>query len=76
MTRWKHNCATCGRNAETRPYGPGGSRVCFPCGTGTPEAEATARAAFAARLEAAPVSVVTDDGIAPMPANLTGPGAN
>lgn len=25
-------CELCGAVAETRPYGPNGERVCFPCG--------------------------------------------
>lgn len=25
-------CDLCGREAETRPYGPGGADVCFDCG--------------------------------------------
>ena len=25
-------CERCGAVAETRPYGPKGERVCFPCG--------------------------------------------
>lgn len=25
-------CRLCGKHAETRPYGPGGIEICFPCG--------------------------------------------
>ena len=25
-------CQQCGKQAETRPYGPGGIRVCYECG--------------------------------------------
>lgn len=25
-------CQTCGKTAECRPYGPGGTDVCFECG--------------------------------------------
>jgi hypothetical protein len=25
-------CELCGTVAETRPYGPKGERICFPCG--------------------------------------------
>jgi hypothetical protein len=25
-------CELCGKSAETRPYGPKGEEVCFPCG--------------------------------------------
>ena len=28
----KMKCESCGKKAETRPYGPGGKRVCFDCG--------------------------------------------
>jgi hypothetical protein len=31
-------CALCGEIAETRPYGPGGVRVCFSCGMRDSEA--------------------------------------
>src|SRR5690606_5644369 len=24
-------CTDCGKDAECRPYGPGGAQVCFPC---------------------------------------------
>lgn len=29
-------CELCGEIAELRPYGPGGKRVCFPCGMKDP----------------------------------------
>lgn len=25
-------CELCGNEAETKPYGPNGEQVCFPCG--------------------------------------------
>jgi hypothetical protein len=31
-------CELCGKEAETRPYGPNGERVCFECGQKNPEA--------------------------------------
>ena len=31
-------CELCGKVAQTRPYGPNGERVCFPCGKKDPEA--------------------------------------
>ena len=37
---------------ERRPYGPGGSMICFPCMKATPESEAAA-ANFGALLDAA-----------------------
>lgn len=30
-------CQMCGAQAETRPYGPGGIRICHPCGKKDPE---------------------------------------
>jgi hypothetical protein len=30
-------CDDCGETAELRPYGPGGSVVCYPCGMKDPE---------------------------------------
>ena len=37
---------------ELRPYGPGGSNVCHPCATATPERERAAQSAFGALLDA------------------------
>lgn len=31
-TEKRRVCQLCGSAEETRPYGPGGIRVCFPCG--------------------------------------------
>ena len=36
-------CTLCGNYTETRPYGPGGSRICFECANATPEMKALAR---------------------------------
>lgn len=44
-----HYCATTER--DLRPYGPGGSWVCFSCATETPEREAQAQSAFGALLD-------------------------
>jgi len=30
-------CEDCGKLAELRPYGPGGTRICFECGEKDPE---------------------------------------
>lgn len=30
-------CELCGKIDETRPYGPGGKRICFDCGMKDPE---------------------------------------
>lgn len=46
-------CHYCGpTDRELRPYGPGGSDVCFPCATATPEREEQMAAAFGALLDA------------------------
>jgi hypothetical protein len=45
-------CHYCGpTQAELRPYGPGGSSVCFPCATATPEREQAAAGRFGALLD-------------------------
>ena len=75
-TRWPSPCSGCGLHVETRPYGVGGALVCFPCGTGTPEAEATAQAALGAALAGPGPRVLTDLGPQLMPPNLTKPGRN
>lgn len=28
----EQNCSLCDRKSDTRPYGPGGSEICFDCG--------------------------------------------
>lgn len=33
----EQQCDDCGQLAELRPYGPGGSKVCHPCGMKDPE---------------------------------------
>lgn len=63
-------CHYCGTPDDLRPYGPGGSWVCFPCATSTPEREADAAGAFTALLDAttavAPVVAIgTEDGPVP-----------
>lgn len=49
MSEGCHYCGT--TEKELRPYGPGGSNVCFPCATATPEREASAKSAFGALLD-------------------------
>jgi hypothetical protein len=46
-----HYCATTAR--ELRPYGPGGSLICFTCMKASPEREAAAHGALGALLDAA-----------------------
>ncbi len=61
-------CGQCGADdgpgeRELRPYGPGGSLICFGCATGTSEAEEQARQEFQGRLDdAGPVAILTPDG--------------
>lgn len=33
-------CQMCGKIAETRPYGPGGKRICYDCGQSSDEMKA------------------------------------
>ena len=48
------SCHFCGTTeSELRPYGPGGSDICFPCMKADPEREAAAQGAYGALLEAA-----------------------
>lgn len=58
-----HYCGTTER--DLRPYGPGGSPICHPCATATPEREAATHAAFDAQLEAmgaiTPIVVIGDE---------------
>lgn len=51
-------CSDCGKEAECRPYGPGGSHVCFPCGM---KDEAEMKRQFGLLLEA---NQAVGDGIA------------
>jgi hypothetical protein len=60
-------CFYCEQDKEDiRPYGPGGSYICFDCTISTPEREALAHAQFDLQMEAAAqhssVVVVGEDG--------------
>ena len=59
-------CNTPNTVSELRPYGPGGTWVCFPCGT-DPKRVATTEKEFGKKLNAAgPVALIGDeDGPAP-----------
>jgi hypothetical protein len=46
-------CHYCGETEATRPYGPGGSRVCWPCAHETPDRTAQTTAAMTAQYDAA-----------------------
>ncbi len=61
-------CASCGKVAEVRPYGPGGSLICFDCAFGTPESKKATEKAFAAQLNAAGPVVVIGGECGPVPA--------
>jgi hypothetical protein len=55
-------CHYCGpTDRELRPYGPGGSTVCFPCATATPERNAAAQGAFGALLDGS--AAITTTGV-------------
>ncbi|GAA1138718.1 hypothetical protein [Nocardioides aquiterrae] len=78
----EHACHYCGTTEkdDLRPYGPGGSWVCFPCATATPEREQQAKNAFGALLDGAAamspdnaVMIGTEQG--PRPVNLSAPPA-
>lgn len=52
-------CHLCGAgDRELRPYGPGGSPICYPCATGTPEREREAEMQFSKRFEGEPIVIV------------------
>lgn len=64
-------CHYCGpTREELRPYGPGGSDICYPCMKATPDRERAAEGAFGALLDAAgsmsPVVAIGSD-IGPQP---------
>jgi hypothetical protein len=44
-------------NEDMRPYGPGGSKVCYDCATATPEREQETSLNFIALLEATAATV-------------------
>lgn len=74
MTTTREGCHYCGITDELRPYGPGGTPICFNCMKASPEREAAAGSAFMAVLDAnaavSPVGVaaITDDGVIPFDA--------
>lgn len=45
-------CHYCGTEKETRPYGPGGSGICFSCMKESPEREQAAKNTFGTLLDA------------------------
>jgi len=47
-------CAVCHKKADTRPYGEGGTEICFPCATATPESEKVAMERYGHILNDAP----------------------
>lgn len=52
-------CHYCGTDKELRPYGPGGSWVCYPCVTATPERDAAAGQVFITLIDAAAATTET-----------------
>ncbi len=67
-------CHYCETTEALRPYGPGGSPICFPCMKATPERERQAENIFGTLLEAAETLSPTgtavigfDSGPAPWP---------
>ncbi|MCP4958276.1 MAG: hypothetical protein GY925_03295 [Actinomycetia bacterium] len=65
-----HYCGT--TTGELRPYGPGGSSLCFDCLTSDPEIEAAAGRAMMSQIEASEAvsdlgsSILTADGPNPL----------
>jgi hypothetical protein len=63
-------CSICHKPAETRPYGPGGARICYDCMIADPELHASARVAMGDAIERAAqhtgVVQLTADGFVPM----------
>lgn len=43
----------CGATTDLRPYGPGGTWICFPCMQAEPERARAASSAFLAQIDAA-----------------------
>jgi hypothetical protein len=43
-------CQFCGHETDTRPYGPGGKRICFACMNSTPKLRREAKRRFKALL--------------------------
>jgi hypothetical protein len=78
----ERRCGTCGGaedfpadpESELRPYGPGGSLICYGCAFGSPEAEATTKRSMTALFEASAATspeggiVLTDDDPQPLAA--------
>jgi hypothetical protein len=65
-------CHYCGpTEAELRPYGPGGSTVCFKCAMETPERKSATEAAFGALLEGASVFGTVVVGLDGGPVNVS-----
>lgn len=62
-------CSHCKRTGDLRPYGKGGTWVCFGCATSSPEREAEAREQFGSQLEASgPVALIDGTNVGPYPA--------
>lgn len=62
-------CSHCQRTGDLRPYGRGGTWVCFGCAMSTPEREADAREQFHTQLEASgPVALIDGTEVGPYPA--------
>lgn len=65
------NCFYCKQDKDDiRPYGPGGSYICFDCTISTPERNAAAKQQFMAQMEAAAqhtgiVTIGGDGGVRP-----------
>lgn len=62
-------CYYCDKTSDLRPYGPGGSMLCFQCMKSSPDREAEASRNFGMQLEAAgPVACIDGTEAGPYPA--------
>jgi hypothetical protein len=66
------------QQVELRPYGPGGTLICFQCATASPDAEERTAANFKTVLDGAEaisphgVAMITDHGLEPLVDELPG----
>lgn len=64
----KNTCYLCKMPKDLRPYGPGGSMVCFSCAFSTPESKKETENNFASQLRGSgAVSVIDGSAAGPYP---------
>lgn len=62
-------CFKCAKDKEVRPYGPGGSLVCFTCMQSSQELRSEAEAQFAMQIEGIKGPVILGSELGPIPLN-------